>query len=208
MQFYDTLLGHDPEPWFNSRGHRCHEIEETNLRNYLLFVGDNLGVGEGKSIDEIYPHLIAKKLNMDYYNLCILNGGLDAIKYNLLTWSNKIPQSPKAIIVVTEFLNRFMVCDKNYDNLHTIDPNLETAKRISSSGDKTGFWNARQLFMNKLMEHYTNVPIYQLVSDNMTSAFKTSNTVNIKHTGKINDHEKIATLITAEFQSRMMKARP
>jgi hypothetical protein len=101
-----------------------------------------------------------------------------------------------------------MVCDKNYNNLHTIDPNLETAKRISSSGDKTGFWNARQLFMNKLMEHYTNVPIYQLVSDNMTSAFKTSNTVNVKHTGKINDHEKIATLITAEFQSRMMKARP
>jgi hypothetical protein len=208
MQFYDTLLGHDPQPWLNSRGHRCKEIEDTNLRNYLLFVGDNLGVGEGKSIEEIYPHLIAKKLNMDYYNLCILNGGLDAIKYNLLAWSAKIQQSPKAIIVVTEFLNRFMVCDKNYNNLQAIDSNLEIAKRISSSGDKTGFWNSRQLFMNKLVEHYTNIPIYQLVSHNMTSAFNTSNTVNIKHTGKIKDHKKIATLITAEFQSRMVKARP
>ena len=167
-----------------------------------------MGVGEGKSIDEIYPHLIAKKLNMDYYNLCILNGGLDAIKYNLLAWSNKIPQSPKAIIVITEFLNRFMVCDKNFNNLQAVDFNLETAKRISSSGDKTGFWNARQLFMNKLVENYTNVPIYQLVSDNMPIALKTSNTVNVKHTGKINDHEQIASLLTAEFQSRMMKARP
>jgi hypothetical protein len=101
-----------------------------------------------------------------------------------------------------------MVCDKNYNNLQAIDFNLETAKRISSSGDKTGFWNARQLFMNKLVEHYTNIPIYQLVSNNMTFAFNTSNTVNIKHTGKINDHKKITKLITAEFQSRMVSARP
>jgi hypothetical protein len=62
--------------------------------------------------------------------------------------------------------------------------------------------------MNKLVEHYTNIPIYQLVSNNMTFAFNTSNTVNIKHTGKINDHKKITKLITAEFQSRMVSARP
>lgn len=205
MQFYDKLLGHDPAPWFNSRGHRCKEIEEVNLRKYLLFVGDNLGVGEGKSIPETYPYLIAQKLNMDYYNLCISNGGLDAIKYNLLTWSSKISQSPKAIIIVSEFLNRFMVCDTNYDNLRTADSNSEIIKTIQSAGDKTGFWHGRQILMDKLVEQYFNIPIYQIVNDNTIPPL-TRNVINIK--GDINDHEEIAMLITTEIQSRMIKARP
>jgi hypothetical protein len=207
MQFYDTLLGHDPAPWFNSKGHRCKEIEEVNLRKYLLFVGDNLGVGEGKSIPETYPYLIAQKLNMDYYNLCISNGGLDAMKYNLLMWSTKISQSPKAIIVVNQFLNRFMVCDNNYDNLHPIDPNSEESKNVLSSGDKTGFWNARQVLLNKLVEHYINVPVYQLVNHNIIPAF-TKNVINVNYSGDMDDHEQIATTISTEIQNRMMKARP
>jgi hypothetical protein len=207
MQFYDTLLGHDPAPWFNSKGHRCKEIEEINLHKYLLFVGDNLGVGEGKSIPETYPYLIAKKLKMDYYNLCITDGGLDAIKYNLLSWSNKISQSPKAIIVVNEFLNRFMVCDNNYDNLHTMDPNSEEFKNVLSSGDKTGFWGARQVLIDRLVEHYINVPVYQLINNKIVPSFR-RNVVNVKYSGDMTDHEQIATVITTEIQNRMASARP
>jgi len=121
MQFYDNLLGHELSLDFNSRGHRCKEIEELDQRKYFLFVGDNISLGLGTPIEETYPYLISKKFNTDYYNLSIFNGGLDAIKYNLLAWNSVVKVPPKAIIISTEFLNSFLVSNKNYTFLEACD---------------------------------------------------------------------------------------
>ena len=91
MRFIDGFIGHDPdEKYFNSRGHRCKEIEDIDLRRYVLFAGDNVAVDYNNSIEKTYPYIIANKLGLDYYNLAIFNGGVECLKYNLFTWSAKI----------------------------------------------------------------------------------------------------------------------
>ena len=40
MRFYGNFLGHEPADIFNSRGHRCKEIEEINLQNYRKYIDD------------------------------------------------------------------------------------------------------------------------------------------------------------------------
>jgi hypothetical protein len=70
----------------NSYGHRCKELSELNLHNYILFVGDNICLSYHLPIEETFPYIVSKKLNVDYYNLSIFNGGIEAIKFNLLSW--------------------------------------------------------------------------------------------------------------------------
>ena len=207
MQFYDGFLGHEPDPLFNSRGHRCKELEDIDLHKYILFAGDNVGVGWDKPIEETYPHIISKSLNMDYYNLSIFNGGLDSLKHNLLTWFNKVPQSPKAIVVSSEFLNSFLVCDKNYNGLKACDLNDEHVQTVLDTGNVTGFWNARHIMLDRLINSYTSAQIYQIVFDTKTPAFS-KNTVNIHHSGDMFDHVKIAEAFVSEIKKRMARVRP
>jgi hypothetical protein len=207
MQFYDGFLGHELAPLFNSRGHRCKELEDINLHKYILFAGDNVGVGWDKPIEETYPHIISKSLNMDYYNLCIYNGGLDALKHNLITWFSKVPEAPKAIIVSCEFLNSFLVCSDNYDNLRACDPADEYVAIVLDSGNTTGFWNARHAMMDRLIHSYTTTQIYQIIFEGKTSAFA-DNTVNILHEGDVFNHTKIAESFIVEMKERMTRIIP
>ena len=207
MQFYDGFLGHDLAPLFNSRGHRCKELEDINLHKYILFAGDNVGVGWDKPIEETYPYIISKSLNMDYYNLCIFNGGLDSLKHNLITWFNKVPEAPKAIAVSNEFLNSFLVCDENYENLRACDPSDDHVVSILNNGNTIGFWNAKHTMLDRLINNYTATQIYQIVFDDRVPAFS-NNTVNIHHRGDMFDHEKIAESFVAEMKKRMMRVRP
>ena len=203
MQFYDGFLGHDRAPLFNSRGHRCKELEDIDLHKYILFAGDNVGVGWDKPIEETYPHIISKSLNMDYYNLSIFNGGLDTLKHNLMTWFSKVPNTPEAIVISSEFLNSFLVCDEDYSNLKTCNLNDEHVQTVLDAGNVTGFWNARHIMLDKLISNYTSTQIYQIVFDGKIPAFR-ENTVNIDHTGDIFDHVKIAESFVYEIKKRIM----
>ena len=207
MQFYDGFLGHEPAPLFNSRGLRCKELEDINLHKYILFAGDNVGVGWDKPIEETYPHIISKSLNMDYYNLSIFNGGLDALKHNLITWFTKIPNMPKAIVVSNEFLNSFLVFDEGSNQIEACDPNDKDIIDILDNGNMIGFWSARHLMMDKLVSNHTTTQIYQIVFEGKNPAFS-KNTVNIHHSGDMFDHKKIAELFISEIQKRMSRARP
>ena len=207
MQFYDNLLGHDLADIFNSRGHRCKEIEEINLQNYILFAGDNVGVGWGTPIEETYPYLTSNALKIDYYNLSIFNGGLDSLRYNLITWYHKIPQKPRAIIISNEFLNSFLVTDQNYTRFDPCDLNNEKVQSVLDAGNTTNYFLTRQYFTDKLISNLIKAPIYQIVFKDKIPAFK-NNAINLKHDGDLFDHKTISELIIAEFNKAKMQSRP
>jgi hypothetical protein len=207
MQFNDGLLGHDPNDIFNSRGHRCKEIEEINLQNYILFAGDNVGVGWGTPLEETYPYLVSKALNIDYYNLSIFNGGIDSLKYNLITWYHKIPQKPRAIIISNEFLNSFIVSDLNQTIFSASDLNDERVQAILDTGNTTNYFSSKQFLIDKLLSRLIVNPIYQIEFKDKIPALK-SNVINLKHDGDIFDHDAISKLIINELNKTKRQARP
>jgi hypothetical protein len=207
MQFYDSLLGHELADIFNSRGHRCKEIEEINLHNYILFAGDNVGVGWGTPIEETYPYIVSNALNTDYYNLSIFNGGLESLRYNLITWYHKIPQKPRAIIISNEFLNSFIVSDLNNTTFLPCDLNDENIKAVLDSGNTTNYFLTRQYFTDKLISNLIKVPIYQIEFKDKIPALK-NNVISLKHEGDIFDHQAISKLIVAEFNKTKIQIRP
>lgn len=207
MNFYDNLLGNDLSDIFNSRGHRCKELEEINLRNYILFAGDNVGVGWGTPVEETYPYLVSKKLNVDYYNLSIFNGGLDALKYNLITWYMTIPQKPRAIVISNEFLNSFIVSDLNQRKFSPCDLNDEKIQVVLDTGNTTNFFTSRQYFADKLISNLIKNPIYQIEFKDRIPAFNT-NVINLKHEGDMFDHKAISEIVITELNKTKRQARP
>ena len=207
MNFYDDLLGNDLSDIFNSRGHRCKELEEINLQNYILFAGDNVGVGWGTPLEETYPYLISKALKIDYYNLSIFNGGLDALKYNLITWYTNIPQKPRAIVISNEFLNSFVVSDLNQKKFLPCDLSDERVQTLLDAGNTTNYFITRQYFADKLIASAIKNPIYQVEFKDRIPAFK-SNVINLKHEGDMFDHKAISELVINELNKTRKQARP
>lgn len=161
MQFVDGLLGHDSDVIYNYHGHRCKELIDVNLRNYILFVGDNAGLVLDKPIEETLPYITAKRLSVDYYNLCIFNGGIDAIRYNLFSWINNYPK-PKAIIIASEFANSLLVSDKNHSFISVADLSDPMVTDAINSANVNGFFNGRLMLFNNLVSTCIQTPIFQL----------------------------------------------
>lgn len=162
MRFVDGLLGHNSDNIYNSHGHRCKELSEVNLRNYILFVGDNAGLQLNKPIEETLPYLTSKELGIDYYNLCIFNGGSDAIKFNLFSWLFKFPK-PKAIVIASEFFNSLLVSDQNHSYIDAADLSDDMVTDAINAANNNGFFNARQYMLDNLISNTIQIPIYQLI---------------------------------------------
>ena len=207
MKFYDGFIGHEPESYLNSRGHRSKEIEELNLRNYILFAGDNVAVDFSKPVEDTYPYIVSQLLGADYYNLAIFNGGIDSLKINLITWFTKIKEPPKAIVVSCEFLDSFLVTNQNFSQWQTCDLSNQSVVDALHYGNHNGYWNGRTELTNKLIRNLIRSPIYQIEFNNKKTAF-TENVVNIPHTGEMFDHKSIATTVASEIKQRTKRARP
>jgi len=93
---------------YNSNGHRSKEISELDLDNYILCLGCSHTEGVGMEEDKIYPALLAKKLNCDYYNMGIGATGMDVVMHNLVVWFKTIPKKPKAVIIQTPTFTRVL----------------------------------------------------------------------------------------------------
>lgn len=108
-ELYEKNLKVQPDDWYyrnntisynrNNNGHRCKNIEDLDLDNYILFSGCSHTEGIGLALENSYPYLLSKKLNVDYYNLAVGGTGTDVVIYNLVTWFAKIKKPPKLLIV-------------------------------------------------------------------------------------------------------------
>lgn len=209
MNFYDDFIGNDLGPEYNSLGHRCKEISNINFHNYILFAGDNIGLGLDKPIEETYPYIIASALGADYYNLCVFNGGLDAIRYNLISWFCKIKYKPKSLVISCEFLNSLIVAERNIVSSFYEPINLEDeyAKDLMDAGNMTGFFNARNMFAERQLMNVCTIPIYQITFRDRQPLFS-ANIVNIDHTDNMFDHDKISKCVITEIKKTTRRMMP
>lgn len=175
---FKERLDHMPDDWYyknrpisysyNSNGHRCKNISEIDLSNYILFTGCSITEGVGLELEKTYPYLISQRLNMDYYNLSLGGTGSDVVFYNLAIWNEKINIKPKFIICQIPYYTRFLRL--------ILDPESITNK-IYEEFACEGSWSERDVtkfmmygediyyFKTKmiLLYHYLkslNVPIY------------------------------------------------
>lgn len=206
MIIKDGLIGHDPDIFYNSHGHRCKEINETNLRNYILFAGDNLSLALNKPIEETFPYIVSKKLRMDFYNLSIFNGGLDCTKNNLIYWLYNYPK-PKAIIIGFEFLNAILKAQDGSKSLDYVDYNDEVVNDVIHSGNYSGFFYGRKDLFNETYNNITSIPTYQIEFSNRENLF--SKYINKIECGlDIFDHTSIANKLINILQKNYAKLKP
>lgn len=210
MQFYEhNLLGNDKTgEYYNKNGHRCLDIENINLRKYILFAGDNFGLGLDKKIEDTFPYIIAKKSNLDYYNLCLFNGGMDGMKYNIITWMKVFEKHPpKAIIIANEFLNSLLVSDNNFTNLKP--GNLEDPSIIEllHAGNLCGYFLGKHLLFSTLFNHFLTVPTFQLLPVNRETV-KCDSIVNIKYEENKFDHNQVADIFIKLLAERTERVAP
>jgi len=103
---------------YNNLGHRCSDIGQINLDNYILFAGCSHTLGQGLQRQDSYPYITSKLLNCDYYNLGISASGFDVLFYNVSTWLATFPK-PRLLVLQYPDISRFSVMA---DALALIEP--------------------------------------------------------------------------------------
>lgn len=174
-------LKKQPEDWYyrnvpityqtNSQGHRCKNINEIDLSNYILFAGCSHTAGVGVELEKSYPYLVSKQLGVDYYNLSLGGTGIDTVEYNVLTWLFTIPEPPKAIVLQLPDHSRFLSKNENYDRFlpcGSWDTDENCSKFIINAED-SGLFNARKRIALKLIEGVAKCPIYKIVFGNQSA---------------------------------------
>ena len=130
-----------PNVNLNSYGHRCKEISDVNLHNYILFVGDNVCLSYHIPVEETFPYIISQQLKTDYYNLSVFNGGIEAVKFNLFSWLSLVKQPPKTIILASEFANALMISGPTIDWTKPADYSDNDVSELLNAGNISGFHN-------------------------------------------------------------------
>lgn len=209
MQYYlhDGFLGHESGGEYNSLGHRCKELSELNLQNYILFACENLGTSLDLPVEKTFPYILSKNLKVDYYNLSIFRGGIDSIKFNLISWFSKIKNKPRAVVISCEFINSFLVSHQNDDKFYPCEYDDEDIRSLFHHGNYTGYFEMKNLLVEMEIQSCINSPIYQIVYQDREPILKTKSFDIIVDSIHPN-HEELASLIEDKIRSNMMKVKP
>jgi len=216
---YIINLEKQPDDWiyrtleityqYNNRGHRCKDIEDINLDNYILFTGCSHTEGVGVRLEDSYPFIVSNELNYDYYNLSMSGTGVDVVEYNLLIWLSKVIKKPKYIFVQWPDHSRFVASYPGYSQLinhGTWADDLTTQKFIASS-EYTGLVHARKQISYKMIKEIAGVPVIDVHFSSL--APYASDCIWLKkidlgrdmlHTG-IKSHQSIAKEMISYIQS-------
>jgi hypothetical protein len=180
-ELYQQNLKTQPNDWYyrtnqisyvrNSNGHRCKDIEDIDLDNYILFTGCSHTEGIGLKLEDTYPYLMSKKLNIDYYNLAIGGSGIDTLSYNLMTWFSTVKKKPKFVVLQWTYHNRFVantIIDKNTDNyeLYGSWSTNNDVQNMLVSGDLCGYFEVKRDMMRILLKNVIDCPIIEVAYPN------------------------------------------
>lgn len=224
----DTFLENlksQPEDWYyrdkkitysyNKNGHRCKELEDIDLSNYILFAGCSHTEGVGLELENTYPYLLSQHYNCDYYNLSLGGTGIDAIEYNLISWFSLIKQKPKFVVVQWPDHSRFLSA---YPGYPTLIPNGswvqdEHGKKFIISAEMSGFFYARKYLSYKLITSLIDVPIVEAMFHALSPYGSVNVTIkkidlarDLSHSG-IKSHQKITEDIIAYMSDKYMHER-
>lgn len=221
LELLNKNLKNKPEDWYyrnvsisyvrNDLGHRCKNVRDIDLDNYILFVGCSHTEGIGLELEKTYPYLVANKLNCDYYNLGIGGCGIDTAIHNLTIWLNKIPKKPKHIFFQVPSIHRFHgSVDEHGDfiGLYSIHSTDESVSDFILNGDAAfNYWNTvYRLAMLKVSSFgipYTEIlikPTTELSSTQLE--FIGIDEARDKHNG-INSHGLMAHTIFEHIKDKL-----
>lgn len=171
IEMFEENLKSQPKDWvyhtldisysYNNNGHRCKNIEDIDLDNYLLFTGCSHTEGTGLRLEDTFPYKVAKALNCDYYNLAMGGTGIDILEYNLITWLSKIKKKPKHLIVQWPDHSRFSALFPNYKNLLQSGRwrNSGDTLRFIACAEESGFFQARKMISYNMIKNMVDMPI-------------------------------------------------
>lgn len=185
---------------YNRHGHRCNEMSDINLRNHMLVVGDTAGLCLNLPIEQTFPFLLSKKLNISYYNLSVINGGIDIIKHNLYTWLFKFGL-PKYIIVACEYVNSLHVADANLEDVYAADLQDSEIQELNLYANHCGFFTGRNYLNDLLLSHTKGSQIYQLTWENKISVFNSPTNIVCDNMSQL----EITNALYTQIQSRIKK---
>ena len=153
----------------NTNGHRCKDIEDIDLDNYILFTGCSHTEGIGLKLEDTYPYLLSKKLNCDYYNLAVGGTGVDTLSYNITTWFAKIKKQPKLLVIqwphLLRVLGKNLGHSKNdYRSKHLVTHGMweKRADIFFSEGEYLGIFNQAKVLAKKIVNNITDCPVISL----------------------------------------------
>lgn len=166
-ELYHENLKSQPIDWYyrthtvsyvcNSNGHRCKEINDIDLDNYILYTGCSHTEGVGLSLEDSYAHKLAKALNCDYYNLALEGGGIDTMIHNLNIWLNTVKKRPKYIICQWPDLVRYFAYNEGTYEFHGLWEKDPDVLNFILAGDMNNFFNGRLELAKLLLSKLDNV---------------------------------------------------
>jgi hypothetical protein len=199
---------------YNKNGHRCKDIENIDLDNYILFTGCSHTEGVGLELEKTYPYIISKSLNMDYYNLALGATGIDVLEYNLINWLTVVKKKPKILVVQWPDHTRFISLNFKYKNLipkGTWSDDTETKKFIVAA-DISGFYNARKMITLRLVKKIYD-PIYAINMSNIEKYDDNGNfwkkldvARDLCHYG-VQSNQKLADTFLNQYADKYLNAR-
>jgi hypothetical protein len=105
---------------FNQYGFRCDGFSKYHNRNPILFLGCSHTVGVGLPIEQTFPYILSKKLNLHYYNLGV-SGSSNKTMFRLAhAWIPKL--KPCKVIVLYNDVGRTEFADGNNEEFKHFVP--------------------------------------------------------------------------------------
>lgn len=140
---------------YNKFGHRCKNIEDIDLDNYILFAGCSYTEGVGLALSDTYPDIVSRKLGCDYYNMGLGGIGIDVLTFNIVSFLSKVKKQPKAIVVQWPTAERFavMLNDEvvNLCGTWSVGNTLGPEGEFIVSGQELNFFSSRKFLSKTLL---------------------------------------------------------
>jgi len=147
----------------NSNGHRCKEIKDINLSNYILYAGCSHTEGIGLELEKTYPYLLSKSLSCDYYNLGLGGSGIDVLLHNLIVWFGTVKQKPKLVIIQWPFWARYARFTKEPTNTNLQNNRISIISGIKDptlmEGEGVHYFKTIEHLARIKIKHIIDVPI-------------------------------------------------
>lgn len=137
---------------YNEYGHRCKNITELNLDNYVLFTGCSHTEGVGLELEKTYAYQVAQGLGVDYYNLAMAGTGIDTMMYNLNMWFLLVPKKPKFLFVQWPDETRYVLIHGELADPCGFWKNDEDTQKFLYYGDKISFFLSRKNLAEKMTQ--------------------------------------------------------
>jgi hypothetical protein len=155
---------------YNSFGHRCKELNDIDLDNYILFTGCSHTEGHGLHLEHTYPYLTARQLNCDYYNLGLAATGFDILFYNLMTWLNKYPK-PNLLVIQYPDMSRYSAFESESSLIVPYGPwSDHDHVELLLKANECGLFLFRNYCNKRLLSMFTKqIPTIKLVFGNIKS---------------------------------------